>query len=214
MRTPQTNTFFIDVTEIPPDRRDKLGRRIPLKKRAKLKPEELQVRQEMILTRRLQGKTTAQIQAEFGLSSKTVYKNLGAARSSDLFQAAKDRVLASLVPRAILLLEEVISDPEADMELRVETARDLLHGVGLLSKHGTMTVLPADAEATSFEEWRERTLKRVVVRQIGGEVVEQATAAGGATEICGAGSLGLAETAAALGRARRGESVVVDGVEG
>ena len=127
----------------------------------RLTEEQVQARAELMLLRTLQLKTTRQIQEEFGICAKTVYEGLALARKQGMYTAAKDRVLGSLVPRSVLVLEEILMDPEASQSLRASTAQDILTGVGMLSKHGTVTILQGeDTGGGSFEDLREKILNK------------------------------------------------------
>lgn len=119
----------------------------------KKRPEELQIRREMVLLRSVVGMRTTEIAKELRIGVETVRSDLKEARRSNLIVAARDQIML-LVPKAIATLEAHLDNGDKDVALLV------LEGLGVIGKHMQITMAsPLGAKEDTFYEFRARVLQ-------------------------------------------------------
>lgn len=120
---------------------------------AKVKADERQARQEMILLKTVCGQKAKDIAEELNLSINMVRTDLAAARRGDMLLAARDRI-QSLIPKAIAALEVHLEEGDKDVALLV------LEGLGVIGKHVQVSMMPpAGPGEESYEVFRARVVR-------------------------------------------------------
>lgn len=106
------------------------------------------MRSQLVLARRIQGRTMEEIQAEFHVSRATAYRALSFARRHEFYEEARDTLMA-LVPKALSVYDAALDAGDADVASRI------LQAAGLEGKHVHIHAPTAEeGQVLTFEQIR------------------------------------------------------------
>jgi hypothetical protein len=115
---------------------------------------------QMMLLRRLEGRTDAQIAVEFNCSVFTVGRRMQLAKREGNLQQAVDDAVNTLLAKATKAYEDLLTNPDTPAKVRREAAHDLMFGSGVLSNNNRAQINPEESApqraALSLRAWREK----------------------------------------------------------
>jgi hypothetical protein len=122
-----------------------------------------------MLKRRIEGKSIDEIAKEFNSHPVTVYRRLSLAKNEGLLDEAVDRVLESLLSKSLDAYDATLLQEE-DPKLRLEAARDIAYGTGVLSKGNKARVDPEVGKGDmTLRAWREKKFATTTTTESGTE---------------------------------------------
>ena len=120
----------------------------PLNNAKTANPAIVRAQARLMTTKRIMGKSVAQIAAEFEMSHDTVQRRLAWAKRHGMVEDALDTVLDHLVPEAVKTYLAAIQSGDID------AARDVMFGTGVLQKAPKTGLAPTQSVEMTIETYR------------------------------------------------------------